>query len=400
MKRLLLATAALLLSVSVAEASAPKGEPIDILDLSSYTAGAAFAEPTRQGFDMAAEEINAAGGVLGRPIHFEHVDDTGKPENAITKLQQAVLQKRPVMITGCNLENIALAVSDYAQHNKIIDVYACIGGNEAIWRKGHAYYFRGAGPTLYGINKMMALRAASRHKTKWAAINQNYAWGQENLAAFKETLGEIQPDASWVEEQWTPVGKIDAGAVVNALLRSGADAVYTSLWGSDLTQFLREAKKRGLTSKAIIVGDNIGRPEFMAQMKGEMPAGLITTGTLPYEVPVTPAMKAFAERYQKRYGQEVRYTALLSYTTAYMIASAIEKTGSTKTEDLIAKMPGMQLDGIFGPYTLRAIDHVPTNGLWVGETAVKDGKPVLVNVEYRDAKDYFPPDAYIEKLRK
>ena len=387
-----------LLLATVLPASA--AEPITVLDISSYTAGAAFAAAARQGFDMAEAEINAAGGVLGQPIHFEHVDDTGKPEQAVTKLQQSILQDKPVLFTGCNLANIELAFSAYAKQNHALQVSACTNSDDSVWKLGHDYTFRGSGPLLYSFNWMLAERAAKQHKVKWATINHNYAWGQQNLAAFKENLARYQPDAKWVEEQWTPIGKIDAGSVVNAILKSGADAVYVSLWGSDLTQFIREAKKRGLSEKVLIVGDDIGRPEFLEQMKSEMPSGIITTGILPMESPVMPAMKAFAERYQKQYGQAVRYSALQAYTTANTIAEVLRKAGSTDTTKLVAALKTLQFDGIYGHTIMRSQDNVPTNGIWVGETALRDGKPVLVNVEYKDGTGYFPSDAYIQNLRK
>ena len=96
----------------------------------------------------------------------------------------------------------------------------------------------------------------------------------------------------------------------------------------------------------------------------------------------------------------MRYTALQSYLTATVITEALRKAGSTDTDKLAATMKGMKFDSIYGPLTMRAIDNVPDNGIWVGETAIKDGKPILVNVEYKDGKDYFPSDAYIQNLRK
>ncbi len=398
--RLALLVSALLLGSLPAWAEAPKGEPILILDISSYTAGAAFVTPTRQGFDLAEAEINVQGGVLGRPIHFDHVDDTGNPEEAITRLQQHLLQDHPVLFTGCNLANIELAFSSYAKQNKVLEISGCSNSDTAMWQSGHATMFRGTGPMVYSFNRMIAERAATKGKLKWATINQNYAWGRENLAAYKENLAAFQPNASWVAEYWTPIGKIDAGSVVNAILRSGAEAVYTSMWGKDLVQFVREAKKRGLSDHVLIVSDNMGRPEFMEQMGSEIPEGVVTNGTLPLESPVTPSMKAFAEKYGATYHQSVRYTALQAYLTATVIAEALRQAGTTETEKLVRTLNGMKFDSLYGPLTLRAIDHVPDNGVWVGETAIKDGKPVIVNAEYKDGKNYFPPDSYILTLRK
>jgi len=378
---------------------AAAGEPIIIPDISSYTVGAAFAGPTRQGFDMAEEEINAAGGVLGRPIKFEHIDDIGDPGAAVTKLEQIILKEKPILFTGCNLATIERAFSAYAKKNKILQISSCTNGDQVVLKDGHDYMFRGAGPLTYGINMGMAERAAQKRKLKWAAINHNYAWGQENLAGFKENLHSYLPQASWVAEHWVTVGKINAGSIVNAVMKSGANAIYTSLWGSDLSQFLREAKKRGLTEKVLIVGEGIGRPYFMKVIKGEMPLGVVTVGILPYEDPVTPKMKAFAQKYQEKYHQSVRYAAMSAYMTATSIVAAIEKAGAVDTEKVAAALKGLKFDSIYGPITVRAIDNVPDNGMWVGETALKNGQPILVNVKYLDGKDYFPSDEYIKKLR-
>lgn len=393
--------AAVFLTMSFSAFAADDVKPIKILDLSSYSVGAAFTTPTRQGLDMAAKEINSARGILGRPLEFIHIDDTGKPDAAITKLEQIILTEKPVLVTGCNLANIELAISSYAKQNKVLQVSACTNSDDSVWKLGHDYTYRGTGPLIYSFNWMLAERAASKKKMRWGAINHSYAWGQQNLAAYKENLKKFQPEAVWSEEQWTPIGKIDAGSVVNALLRDNVDAVYTSLWGSDLIQFLREAKKRGLTEKALIVGDNIGRPEFMEQMGADLPSGIITNGVLPLQNPVTTSMKEFAQRYKAEFKQDVRYTALQAYLTAYVIKATIEKAQSTDTDAMIKVLSGLKLqDSIYGEITVRDLDNVPTNGIWVGETFIQDDKPILINVEYKDGKNYFPADEKIKEIRK
>lgn len=391
----------LLMFVPVLSHAAETLPPIKILDLSSYTAGAAFSDPLRNGLDMAQSEINQAGGVLGRPIEFVHIDDTGTPNGAITKLEQFYLTEKPAFITGCNLANIELAISAYAKKNKILFIGACTNSDEAAWKYGHEYFYRGTGPMMYSFNWMLAERAAKKGNLRWGTVNHNYAWGQQNLAAFKENLAKYLPDAKWETEQWVSVGKIDAGSVINNLLRNHVDAVYTSLWGSDLSQFLREAKKRGLLEKVTIVGDNIGRPEFMEVLGDTMPKGIITIGTLPDEYPVTPAMKKFAVDYKARFHDIVGYTSLQGYFSAYVMKAALEKAQSLENEGLAKALNGLQMPkSIAGPITVRTIDHVPNNGIWVCETDVKDGKAHLTNVEYKDGASYLPSDEYIENLRK
>ena len=401
MRTILVAAAFLTISFSAfAEPFAESKEPVKILDISSYSLGASFANPVRDSLRMRADELNSTGGLLGRPVEIIHVDDTGSPDKAIEKLEALVAQEKPFVITGCNLANIELAISAWTKKNKVLQVSACLNSDDAMWKEYNPYMFRGSGPLVYGLNWRLAERASVRGKLKWAAVNHNYAWGQDNLKAFKENLQRYQPEVTWVEEQWVPIGKIDAGSVVNAIKRSGAEAVYTALWGSDLVEFLRQAKKRGLTDTALIVGDNLGRPEFREQNAKDIPVGAITYATLPFEDPQTPEMKSYAENYQKKYGVAVRSTGMLAYITMQTIEAAVKKAGSFETERLRNVLPRLEYDTIVGKVIMRAIDHVPTNGVWIAETDLEDNKPVLINVEYKDGKNYFPADEKIKELRK
>ena len=80
-------------------------------------------------------------------------------------------------------------------------------------------------------------------------------------------------------------------------------------------------------------------------------------------------------------------------------AAILAKAGSTDTDKLIAAAEGLTFDSPFGPVTFRAIDHQSTMGAFVGKTAVKDGKGVMVDSVYRKGADYLPSDEEVKKLR-
>ncbi len=77
----------------------------------------------------------------------------------------------------------------------------------------------------------------------------------------------------------------------------------------------------------------------------------------------------------------------------------LKKAGSTDTEKMVDAMEGLSFDSIIGPITYRKIDHQSTMGAYVGPTALKDGKGVMVDWHYADGKDYLPSDAEVMKLR-
>ncbi|MBW6495937.1 MAG: ABC transporter substrate-binding protein, partial [Burkholderiaceae bacterium] len=110
----LLALAALL-SGSVASA-----QPIRIGELNSYKAQAAFLEPYRKGWELALEEVNAAGGVLGRQLEVVSRDDNGNPGDAVRAAEELVAREKVAAIFGTFLSHVGLAVSDFARQRKVL----------------------------------------------------------------------------------------------------------------------------------------------------------------------------------------------------------------------------------------------------------------------------------------
>src|SRR3546814_9942893 len=113
----------------------------------------------------------------------------------------------------------------------------------------------------------------------------------------------------------------------------------------------------------------------------------------------TPEHNAFVKAYQAKYDDYPRLGSLVGYNTILSIAAAIEKAGSTETEAIVDAFKGLQLDTPLGPITYRALDHQSTMGAWVGKTAVKDGKGVMVDWSYEEGDDYMPSDEVVKTLR-
>src|SRR6195256_3727052 len=116
--RLPFLTAAALLAM-VGPGPAAAQAPIKIGDINSYSGiGAPFTGPYRAGVEMAVEEINAKGGVLGRKLEVVFRDDKGQPSEAVKHAQELVESEKVVLIAGTFLSNVGLAVSDWAKQNK------------------------------------------------------------------------------------------------------------------------------------------------------------------------------------------------------------------------------------------------------------------------------------------
>ncbi len=384
-------------ALAVAGLPAFAQDTIKIGEINHYKRMAAFAEPYKMGIELALEEVNAAGGVLGKPLEFIFRDDQGEPGEAIKIAEELMTRDGAVMLTGTILSNVGLAISSLAAEKKYLYLASEPLADSIVWASGNDYTFR-LRTSTYMQAAMLAEAAAKSDAVRYATIAPNYAYGKEAVEAFKKVLTTLKPDVEFVTEQWPALFKIDAGAEVQALERSKPDAIFNVTFGTDLAKFVREGTTRGVFDGRTVYGMLTGEPEYLDPLADEAPEGWIVTGYPWYDV-TDDANKAFVDAYQARFNDYPRIGSLVGYMTVLSIQAALEKAGSTETEALKAAFKGLELDTPVGPITYRAIDHQATMGAFVGTTALKDGKGVMVDWTYKDGADYLPTDEEVAKMR-
>jgi branched-chain amino acid transport system substrate-binding protein len=377
--------------------SAMAQSEIKIGEINSYSLLPAFTEPYRKGWQLAVEEINAAGGIDGKKLVVISKDDAGKPADAQTAANELVSNENVAMLAGTFLSNIGLAVSDFANQRKVFFLAAEPLTDAITWSKGNRYTFR-LRPSNYMQAAMLAEAAAKLPAKRWATIAPNYEYGQSAVSVFKQLMSAKRPDIQWVEEQWPPFGKIDAGPVVQALAAANPDAILNVTFGADLVKFVREGNTRGLFKNRTVVSFLTGEPEYLDPLKDETPDGWIVTGYPWYDIK-TPEHAAFLKAYQAKYNDYPRLGSIVGYETIKAAAAILAKAGSTDPDKMIAAAEGLKVPSPFGEITFRKIDHQSTLGAFVGKTALKDGKGVMVDSVYRNGADYLPSDAEVEKMR-
>src|ERR1700685_4357666 len=256
---------------------AAAGDTIKIGEINSYSAIPSFTEPYRKGWQLALDEINAAGGVDGKKLEVISKDDGGKPADAVTAANELVANDGVAMLAGTFFSNIGLAVSDYAKQEKILFLAAEPLTDAITLSKGNRYTFR-LRPGTYEQAAMLADEAAKLPAKKWATIAPNYEYGQSAVAAFKKLLSAKRPDIQWVGGQWPPQGKIDAGAVAEAISKIEPEAILNVTFGADLVKLVREGNTRGLFKGRSVVSFLTGEPEYLDPLKDETPEGWMGTG--------------------------------------------------------------------------------------------------------------------------
>jgi branched-chain amino acid transport system substrate-binding protein len=392
MRRFLLTVALLGLASSVS------AQPVKIGELNSYKVFAAFLEPYKKGMELAVQEINAGGGVIGRKLELVVRDDGGTPGDAVRVAEELIARERVNVLMGTFASNVGLAVGNLANQRRILFVASEPLTDKIVWENGNRYTFR-LRPSTYMQTAMLVPEAAKLKKKRWAIVYPNYEYGQSATASFKKLLSEAQPGVEFVAEQAPALGKIDAGAVVQALAEAKPEAIFSSLFAADLQKFVREGNTRGLFKDTVVFNLLAGEPEYLDPLKDETPEGWWVTG-YPWSEINTPEHKAFRDAYQKRWKEYPRQGSVVGYSAVHTVANAIRKAKSAETEKLVEALKGMEMQTPFGRIAWRAIDHQSTMGAYVGQLARKDGKGVMVNWRYADGGKYQPSDEEIRKLRK
>ncbi|MDE2398492.1 MAG: ABC transporter substrate-binding protein [Burkholderiales bacterium] len=370
---------------------------IKIGEINSYKAQAAFLEPYKKGWEMARDEINAAGGVLGKKIEVSWRDDGGNAGDAVRNAEELISRDKVDVLMGGFLSNVGLALTDFAKQKKVFFLATEPLTDRIVWQEGNRYTFR-LRPSTYMQVSMLVPEAVKLKKKRWALIYPNYEYGQSAVATFKAQLKAAQPDVEFVAEQAPPLGKLDSGAVVQALADAKPDAIFNVLFGADLAKFVREGNTRGLFKGRSVVSLLTGEPEYLDPLRNDAPNGWLVTGYPWYSIK-TPEHTKFLNAYEARYHDYPRIGSVVGYTAMQAVAAGIRKAQSTDTEKLIAAFSGLQFDSPFGPVRFRPQDHQSTLGVWVGWTKNVDGKGVMVDYQFDDGANFQPPDDYVKKVR-
>jgi branched-chain amino acid transport system substrate-binding protein len=395
-RQLLIGAALLALGAGVPGAATAQGT-IKLGEVNSYKTFPAFLEPYKKGWELAVEEVNAAGGVFGRKLEVVSRDDTGNPGEAVRLAEELLTRENVHFIMGTFASNVGLAVADFAKQKKVLFIAAEPLTDKIVWDNGNKYTFR-LRPSTYMQTAMLVPDAAKLKKRRWAIVYPNYEYGQSATRAFKELLKKAQPDAEFVIEQAVPLGKIDAGAVVQAIADAKPDAIFSSLFGADLTRFVREGNTRGLFKGREVFNLLAGEPEYLDPLKDETPNGWYVTG-YPWNAIPSAEHKKFLAAYQKRWNDYPRLGSIVGYSTIMTAVAAMKKAGSLDSEKLVAAMKGLEVDTPFGKITYRPIDHQSTMGAYVGKIGLKDGRGVMTSWTYADGAKFLPSDAAVKKMR-
>ncbi|MCJ7493136.1 MAG: ABC transporter substrate-binding protein [Deltaproteobacteria bacterium] len=318
------------------------------------------------GIKLAVEEVNASGGLLGRPIKMFYDDSQLKPDVAVRKVSRYISEEKVQFIMTGTGTHVAKAMGQVAEKEKVIMLNYGAAGDELTGKDFTPYQFRVALSTGQQSGALAAYFAGTAYK-KYYIVCQDYAFGHDVAEAFKKAMNRLKPGWQMMGEDYHPVGTKDMGPYISKIISSGAEVLITGNWGADLLVLLKQAGALGLKTKvgSYYLSDPLSLPAI-----GDSAIGNITV-EIYMLTEDTPQNKAFIERWKKRnLDPATPYPAWLigkAYQAFMFMVEAVKKAKSPNAGDVIKAWEGMSYDALVGRMTMRACDHQVMTPISVAE---------------------------------
>jgi branched-chain amino acid transport system substrate-binding protein len=249
------------------------------------------------------------------------------------------------------------------QNNAIMFTYG-MDAASLTGQKCSKNFFRPGTNTDMHSYALAAYIAKSKYK-KVYCIGQDYSFGHESIKPFISRIKKLNPSIEIVAEVYHPLGEKDFGPYVSRIVASGADLVFTTDWGNDLTLLVKQAKPFGL--KAKFAGYYLSDEETVSAIgESELLVGSIASETYMVTIP-TEENKKFIEGYYKDKGAYPFWLRGKSYNATMFWAEALKKAGTDDVSAVIKAWEGLSYKGTGGTMTMRACDHQAQVPIWIAE---------------------------------
>ncbi|MEG1825301.1 MAG: ABC transporter substrate-binding protein, partial [Cloacibacillus sp.] len=342
MKKLALCFMAAMLAVGVcaagANAAIPKapikiGVVVPTTGPIAYDGGLAL-----NGIKMAADQINAKGGIKGNKIELKVEDSANVPATAVAAMEKLVGMQKVTAVIGDFGSSCTLAMMDVAKRSET-PLITPVSLAPKITEMGNKWMFRGCDNSAMIAKAFTKWAVNDKKAKKWAYIAINTDYGRGSVEAFNNELAKLGGKAVFTE--YFNQGETDYYPIVTKLKASGADALCLFGETVDLSRVVAQFNEMGLGGKMLIMDPTSGTfNEKFVELAKKNANGIVGASRFIASIP-TPAAKKFTAEYTKNYKMNPEKYAQAGYDCMMMIGEAIAKADSTdraKVRDALASI--------------------------------------------------------------
>lgn len=356
---------------------------------------AKFGEIIKKSMEIAAEEINAKGGVKGGKLVLRFEDSQGKPEIARSIAEKIIdVQKQPLLF-GEYTSACAKAVAAVAEERKTPYVVVASAADE-ITQQNYKYVYR-INPTnaYYASGLLSFMDKVVKPKTMVILYESSDfgTSGAEEMAKSAEKAG-----IKVLMKEKYEKGAVDFKPILSQVKAQNPDVIYMVSYVMDAALLMRQIKELRIDARLFAGGAaGFAIPEFIDNAKDA--AEFVVTATLWSPQVSYPGAREFAEKYKAAHGDYPSYHGALAYASVYVVKDAVERAKALTTEDINAAMKGVDLMTAFGPVKFESRDgYQNQNFIDTLALQVLSGKHETIWPErYASAKPVYPIPKWRER---
>ena len=339
-----LASAVLLLAPRIARAA----DPIHFGVSGPFSGDrAAYGAVWKKGMNMAVDEINAAGGIKGRPIELIYQDTQSDPKQSVPVAQKFVDDERIIAELGDFSSAASMAASPIYERGKLIQFG--LTNSDPKFTKGGEYMFSTA-PTMQMDAALMAEVAMKRLGNKAAVFYQASDWGDTSQQVFVERYRALGGKIAALENYL--LAEKDFHSILSKGRRAGADVLVLFSYYTDGALLLLQAQDVGLKGK-IIAAASCYSNKFLELGGGAVDGTIMSVLFFPEDP--RPDIQRFVQAYKQRYGEAPDQYAARAYDAVKVVAWGAEQGGATREGIRKAFISGQSIPSLlFGSFKFDA----------------------------------------------
>jgi branched-chain amino acid transport system substrate-binding protein len=381
------------------DAAAPEGDPLKIGMATTLSGAIAlFGVANQNAAQLAVDELNDAGGVLGRPVELFVRDDEARPEEGVAIARDFILTEEVDVLLGPVSSGVALAITEVAQENQVPFIVHTSNTEALTVGQWHEYLISVV-PNTGMEARAQGVDLAQSEFTQWATIAPDYEFGRTQTGTFVETMQSENPDVEIIEQQWPELGESDHQPFITSLLGSGAEAIYSPLFAGDLITFSRQANDLGFFERVYFTA--LYETDALQELGDEVDLeGVRAYSRCPFTIE-TSQMADFVDRYTEAYGNVPSDWACMAYDAVHLWAQLVEEAGSADGPDVVALVPGFEFTSLRGETYIREIDHQAAVASYITELTFSEEHGMYIYETYDEvpAEDIWLSEDEIREAR-
>lgn len=381
------------------DAAAPEGDPLKIGMATSLSGAIAlFGVANENGAQLAVDQLNAAGGVLGRPVELIVRDDQARPEEGVSQARDLIISEEVDVMLGPVSSGVALAITELTGEREIPFIVHT-SNTQALMVEEFNEYLVSVVPNTGMEARAQGVDLADEGYTKWGTIAPDYEFGQAQTGTFVETIQENNPDVEIVEQQWPELGETDFQPFITSLIGSDAEAIYSPLFASDLVTFTRQAADLGFFEEMYFTA--LYETDALTELGDEFDlSGVRAYSRCPFTID-TDEMREFVDSYREAYDLVPSDWACMAYDAVNLWAQVVEENGTEDPAQFVETVEDFSFTSLRGDVTIRGIDHQASVASYIGELQLDEelGMYVYTNLVTVPAEEIWLSEEEIEERR-